>query len=190
MYNRTAVQQTTAEKLIHQQPTISPCVYNNSTAILQQQQKKRKRRDREIQLTLRPESSALPLSQQKCSDYLPSLGGKFESRRSPSLVATSVCSPGIARAAVWVGLGAVARFRGIGWSPGAAGVEQTYFISIKLNIPMMTTMLNTQACSTVRVNRSCLYHQVCIYGAFSSNEGDPSCSLLDTWYLTYPADFE
>ena len=28
-----------------------------------------------------------------------------------------------------------------------------------------------------------------IYGGFSSNEEDPSRSLLDTWYLTYPADF-
>ena len=46
----TAVQQSTAEKPIHQQPTILPCVYNNSTAV--QHEKKRKRRDREIQLTL------------------------------------------------------------------------------------------------------------------------------------------
>ena len=38
-----------------------------------QQQKKRKRRGG-IQLTLCPESSALPLSQQKCCDYLPSPG--------------------------------------------------------------------------------------------------------------------
>ena len=51
VYNRTAVQQSTAEKLIHQQPTIPPCVYNNSTAELRQK-KKRKCRDREIQLTL------------------------------------------------------------------------------------------------------------------------------------------
>ena len=36
VYNRTAVLQGTAETPIHQQPTISPCVYNNSTAVLQQ----------------------------------------------------------------------------------------------------------------------------------------------------------
>ena len=48
------------------------------------------------------------------------------------------------RAAVWVGLGAVARSRGIGWRPGAAGVEKTYFNSIKLQIPMMMTMFTTQ----------------------------------------------
>ena len=52
---------------------------------------------------------------------------------------------GIARAAVWVGLGAVVRSRGIVWRPGAAGVEKTYFNSIKLKIPMMITMLTTQA---------------------------------------------
>ena len=33
----------------------------------------------------------------------------MENRRSPSLFSTPVLSPGIARAAVWVGLGAVAR---------------------------------------------------------------------------------
>ena len=32
-------------------------------------------------------------------------------------------------------------------------------------------------------------YQVCIYGALSSNQEDPSCALLDTWNLTYPADF-
>ena len=69
----------------------------------------------------------------------------FENRRSPTLAATPVLSPGIARAAVWVGLGAVARSRGIGWHPGAAGVDKTYFNSIKLNIPMMITMLTTLA---------------------------------------------
>ena len=51
--------------------------------------------------------------------------GNFESRRSPNLVTTPVLSPGIARAAVWVGLGAVARCRGIGRRPAAAGVEKT-----------------------------------------------------------------
>ena len=40
VYNRTAVQQITAEKPIHQQePTIPPCVYNDSTAVLQQNKK-------------------------------------------------------------------------------------------------------------------------------------------------------
>ena len=34
VYHRTAaVQQSTAEKPIHQQPTIPPCVYNNSTVL-------------------------------------------------------------------------------------------------------------------------------------------------------------
>ena len=36
--------------------------------------------------------------------------------------ATPVLSPGIARAAVWVGLGAVAWSRGIGWRSGVAAV--------------------------------------------------------------------
>ena len=63
VYHPTAVQQSKDEKPIHQQPTIPPCVYNNSTAV--QKKKKAKRRDREIQLTLCPESSALPLSQHK-----------------------------------------------------------------------------------------------------------------------------
>ena len=44
---------------------------------------------------------------------------------SPRLAATPVLSPGIARAAVRVGLGTVARSRGIGWRPGIAGVEET-----------------------------------------------------------------
>ena len=52
--------------------------------------------------------------------------GHFESRRSPSLAATPVLSPGIAKAAAWVGLGTVARSRGIGWRPGIAGVEKPY----------------------------------------------------------------
>ena len=65
----------------------------------------------------------------------------MKTRRSPSLATTPVLSQGIARAAVWVGLGAVARSWGIGWRPGIAGVEKTYFNSIKLKIPMMITML-------------------------------------------------
>ena len=47
----TAVQQSTAEKPIHQQRTIPPCVYNNSTAV----QPKKKSENAEtsgIQLTL------------------------------------------------------------------------------------------------------------------------------------------
>ena len=58
----------------------------------------------------------------------------MKNRRSLSLAATPVLSPGIARTAVWVGLGAVARIRWIGWRSGAAGVEKTYFNSIKLRI--------------------------------------------------------
>ena len=57
----------------------------------------------------------------------------MKNRRSPSLAATPVLSPGIARAAVWVGLGAVARSRGIGWRPGIAGVEKPYLNAIKLD---------------------------------------------------------
>ena len=49
VYHRITVQQSTTEKPIHQ-PTIPPCMDNNSTAV--QQKKKRKHRDREIQLTL------------------------------------------------------------------------------------------------------------------------------------------
>ena len=75
----------------------------------------------------------------------------MKNRRSPSLAATPVLSPGIARAAVWVGLGAVARSRGIGWLPGIAGVENTYFNSIKLKIPMMK-MLTIAFVPGVRMN--------------------------------------
>ena len=46
----------------------------------------------------------------------------MKSRRLPSLAATSVLSPGIAGATVWVGLGAVARSRRIGWRSGLAAV--------------------------------------------------------------------
>ena len=53
----------------------------------------------------------------------------MKNRRSPTLAATPVLSPGIATAAVWVGLGAVARSRGIGWRPGITGVEKPYFNS-------------------------------------------------------------
>ena len=56
-------------------------------------------------------------------------------RRSPSLAATPVLSPGIARAAVWVGLGAVARSQGVGWRPGSAGVEKPYFNSNQTKDP-------------------------------------------------------
>ena len=59
----------------------------------------------------------------------------MKNRRSPSLAATPVLSPGIARAAVWVGLGAVARSRGIGWRPGMAGVEKPYFNSNQTKDP-------------------------------------------------------
>ena len=51
----------------------------------------------------------------------------MKNRRSPSLAATAVLSPGIARAGVWVGLGAVARPRGIGWRSGLAAVFVVYF---------------------------------------------------------------
>ena len=64
VYHRTAVQQSTAEKPTHQQPTIPPCVCNNSGAI-QQKKKSENAETSEIQLMLCPESSALPLSQHK-----------------------------------------------------------------------------------------------------------------------------
>ena len=51
----------------------------------------------------------------------------MRNRRSPSLAATPVLSPGIARAAVWVGLGAVARSRGIGWHSGLAAILGVYY---------------------------------------------------------------
>ena len=69
--------------------------------------------------------------------------GNFEKSPLPEFGCDAVLSPGIARAAVWVGLGAVARSRGIGWRPGAPVLRKTYFNSIKLKIPMMITMLTT-----------------------------------------------
>ena len=53
----------------------------------------------------------------------------MKNRRSPSWAATPVLSPGMARAAVWVGLGAVARSRGIGWRSGLATVSGVYIIT-------------------------------------------------------------
>ena len=50
-------------------------------------------------------------------------------RRSPSLAMTPVLSPGIARAAVRVGLGAVALSRRIGWRPEIVSVRKPYFNS-------------------------------------------------------------
>ena len=76
----------------------------------------------------------------------------MKNRRSPSLAATPVLSPGIARVVVWVGLNAVARSRGIGWRPGIAGVEKAYFNSIKLKIPMMITMLTIAFVSGMHIN--------------------------------------
>ena len=51
----------------------------------------------------------------------------MKNRRSPSLDATPVLSPGIAKADVRVGLGAVARCRGIGWRSGLAAVFRVYY---------------------------------------------------------------
>ena len=59
----------------------------------------------------------------------------MKNRRSLSLVAMPVLPPGIARAAVWVGLGAVARSQGIGWRPGIAGVDKTHFNSNETKDP-------------------------------------------------------
>ena len=77
----------------------------------------------------------------------------MKNRRSPTLAATPVFLPGIARAAVWVGLGAVARCRGIGWRSGIAGVEKTYFnFIIKLKIPMITMLTIAFASGSMYVN--------------------------------------
>ena len=51
----------------------------------------------------------------------------MKNHRSPSLGATPVLSLGIARAAVWMGLGAVTRSRGIGWRSGLAAVLGVYY---------------------------------------------------------------
>ena len=53
--------------------------------------------------------------------------GNFGKCRSPNLATTPVLSPGIARAAVWVGLGAIARSRGIGWRLGLAAINGVYY---------------------------------------------------------------
>ena len=91
-----------------------PCVYNKGTAVLQQ--KKGENAKAEIQLTL-------CLSRIKRAAFEPTgnvvitcrlRGGNFENRRSPSSAATTVLSRGIARAAVWVGLGTIPRSRVIG----------------------------------------------------------------------------
>ena len=145
-YKRTALQQRTVEKSAHQQPTISPSVYNNSTAV--RQKKKRKSRDMWIQLTFclsRIERSTVePKEIVVISCCLRE--GNFEKSSLTAFVCDApFLSPEIAMAAVWVGLRAFARSRGIGWRPGAVGVEKTYFSSIKLQIPMMITMLTTQA---------------------------------------------
>ena len=110
-------------------------MYNNSTYSSTTAEKKTK--------TQRRGDSTDALSRMERSTFEPTENvviscrlreSNFENRRSPSLAATPVLSPGIARAAVWVGLGAVTRSRGIGWRPGAAGVENLYFYSIKLRI--------------------------------------------------------
>ena len=62
-------------------------------------------------------------------------------RRSPSFGYDARSSPGIAKAVVWVGLGAVALSRGIGWWLQRASVRNSYIDSNQSNIPMMITML-------------------------------------------------
>ena len=51
----------------------------------------------------------------------------MKNHRSPSLAATPVLTPGIARASVWVGLGS--RSWGIGWRSGLAAVSLVYIIT-------------------------------------------------------------
>ena len=117
----TAVQQSTAEKHIHQQSTIPPCVYNNSTyssTTAEKKAKTQRRGDSTDALSRMERSTVEPTENVVITCHLRE--SNFENRRSPSLAATPVLSPGIARAAVWVGLRAVARSRGIRWRPGAA----------------------------------------------------------------------
>ena len=52
----------------------------------------------------------------------------MKNHRSPSLAATPVLTPGIARASVWVGLGS--RSWGIGWGSGLAAVSLVYIITV------------------------------------------------------------
>ena len=61
--------------------------------------------------------------------YLLAVSGRatLKNRRWPSLAATPVLSPGIARAAVWVGLGILARSREIGWRSGLAVIFGVYY---------------------------------------------------------------
>ena len=111
-------------------------MYNISTHSSTTAEKKRKNRDGEIQLTYclsRIERSTVkPTENVVITCHVSE--SNYENHRSPSSTATPVLSPGIARAAVWVGRGAFVRSRGSGRRPGAAGVEKTYFNSIKLRI--------------------------------------------------------
>ena len=67
------------------------------------------------------------MSQKKMWLLAVSRRGPSRNRRSPSLAATPVLSAAIARAAVWVGHGAVARSRRIGWRSGLAAVLGVYY---------------------------------------------------------------
>ena len=61
----------------------------------------------------------------------------MKNRRSPSLAAAPVLLPGIVTDAVWVGLGAVARSREIGWRSGKlflGSIKTSMFSEIHLNI--------------------------------------------------------
>ena len=152
--NRTAVQNRAAEThpLTTHKPTMTlNCAYN-STAVQPYSRKKKKKKEAESGVW----THALLVNRWakiKYSDqWLFAVSGRpnLKTPRSPSLIATAVLSPGIPTTAAWVGLGAVARSRGIGWRPGAAGVEKTYLNPIKLKIPMTLTMLTTQAYWTLK----------------------------------------
>ena len=76
----------------------------------------------------------------------------MKNRRSAILVATPVLSLGIARAAVWVGLGAVARSRGIGWRTGLAAVLGVYYNRHDFRDPFMTTT-TTEEHNIIRIKQ-------------------------------------
>ena len=114
VYNRSVVHQSTAEKPTHQQSTIPPCAYNNRTAV--QQRHKRKRRDRVIQLTLC--LSSIERSNVEPTEHI-LISCRLREGNFKKIVARRdwLRRPFLRQAAVWVGLGALARPRGIGRHP-------------------------------------------------------------------------
>ena len=144
--------------------------YNSSAAVQQNKKKKeprrgfeltysrkkhetkiRKSRDRGFKLTLclsRIErSTAEPKG--KVVTTCRHQEGNFDNRRSTILAAALVLSPGIARVAMWVGLDAVARSRGLGGLGGARDSQLFlgYIITgmfSKINLDSITTTTTTE----------------------------------------------